>query len=372
MTQLGQTAPPAAAGAPSPGNQPGWRHTADDRTQIAYWDGTRFTAFRHWDGTEWVDSVAAGWWQAADHRWYPPELRAAEAAPLATPAAAPTTPVAATTTPVAAPAERVAPVSGPRIARTRVFAAVGVALGAVAVAGGAMAVLGGGSGGLSGKTPAQVLDVALAAARAQGAAHLSQAATGSAGGVNPSEMYDVGRTEGRQVLTGGSQGNATLLVLPGAAYLRGDAAFLRNALGFTASAATQYASKWISFGPNDPGYQQLVAGDTIGSALTESTPSGSLALTPTRTIAGQQVVGVSGGLPPAMARSGATGTVVLYVSTTAPYLPVEVVESGALSGQHGTATISFSSWGEPIVVSAPPGAVPFASLPASVGASPRG
>jgi hypothetical protein len=163
-----------------------------------------------------------------------------------------------------------------------------------------------------------------------------------------------------------------LLVVPGAAYLRGDAAFLQNGLGFSVSGAASYAGKWISFGPADPGYQQLVSGDTLGSALSESTPSGTLTLTPTRTVGGRQVVGVSGGLPPDMARGGATGSVVLYVSTTAPYLPVEVVERGSLGGQSGTATITFSGWGEPVVVQAPAGAVAFASLPASALASSPG
>jgi hypothetical protein len=37
------------------GLAPGWQPVAGDPTRIAYWDGTRFTAWKRWDGTDWVD-----------------------------------------------------------------------------------------------------------------------------------------------------------------------------------------------------------------------------------------------------------------------------------------------------------------------------
>jgi hypothetical protein len=35
--------------------EPGWQPIDGDPTRIAYWDGTRFTAWKRWDGANWVD-----------------------------------------------------------------------------------------------------------------------------------------------------------------------------------------------------------------------------------------------------------------------------------------------------------------------------
>lgn len=43
--------PPAATG----GLAPGWQPVDGDPTRIAYWDGNRFTAWKRWDGANWVD-----------------------------------------------------------------------------------------------------------------------------------------------------------------------------------------------------------------------------------------------------------------------------------------------------------------------------
>ncbi len=44
-------APPVAPVVP----EPGWQPVGGDPSRIAYWDGTRFTAWRRWDGSAWVD-----------------------------------------------------------------------------------------------------------------------------------------------------------------------------------------------------------------------------------------------------------------------------------------------------------------------------
>jgi hypothetical protein len=220
-------------------------------------------------------------------------------------------------------------------------------------------VLGGTGDGLSGKTAKQVIAGTVAAAESRGSVHLANTNTsGPPGG----GTYDVSGAEGQQTVTDGAQGNANLLVVPGHAYLQGNASFLKNSFGFPASIASQYAGKWISFVPSDPGYQQVVDGDTLSSALTESTPTGALTITPARTLDGQTVEGISGGLPRNITQGGAKGSQVLYVSKTAPYLPVEVVTAGSLGGQSGTTVVRFSRWGESVSVVAPTDATPMSSI----------
>jgi hypothetical protein len=202
----------------------------------------------------------------------------------------------------------------------------------------------------------------MAAAKRQGSVHLNESDIPPGGGT-----YDVASDRGKQTISEGSQGDAVLLVLPDIAYMKGDAAFLENSLGLSISNASQYAQKWISFVPSDTAYnyQQIVSGDTLGSALSESVPSGRLRLTSERTVDGQNVVGLSGGLADTLSQGGAKGSEVLYVSDVAPYLPVELVESGTYEGHSGSSTLTFSSWGEPISVTAPSGATPESAISTS-------
>jgi hypothetical protein len=38
-----------------PAAAPGWQSVDGDPARIAYWDGARFTAWKRWDGANWVD-----------------------------------------------------------------------------------------------------------------------------------------------------------------------------------------------------------------------------------------------------------------------------------------------------------------------------
>ena len=50
--------------------EPAWLPDPADPAVIRYWDGTRYTAERRWDGVAWVDHVP-GWAQAPDGTWHP-------------------------------------------------------------------------------------------------------------------------------------------------------------------------------------------------------------------------------------------------------------------------------------------------------------
>lgn len=239
---------------------------------------------------------------------------------------------------------------------------LGSVIALVALAAGAGTFVLGRSSGLSGKTAGQVLNLTMAAARAEGSLRLVVVDTGASAGTS---TYDVARSDGIQKTSTPDSGSSTLFVISGEAFLQADQAFLENGLGFPGALATAAAGQWISFQPSDPGYAQLVAGDTLSSALTESTPTGVLNLTPVRTMDGRQVVGISGGLTPDDAQGGATGTMTLYVSDSAPYLPVEAVVTGTLSGQSGRSTLTFSHWGEAVSVSAPSSSTPYSLLAAA-------
>lgn len=216
---------------------------------------------------------------------------------------------------------------------------------------------------LDGKSATEVVSLAMAAATAKGSVHLVSTDTGTGG--PGGSTYDVGRNEGKQAVSGGTIGTASLVVVSGIAYVHADATFLQNAFGFPANMASTYAGTWISFRSTDTGYQQVADGDTLASALSDSTPSGSLTLKGTSVIDGKNVIAVSGGLPSNLSRTGATGSLALYVSTIAPFLPVKLVEQGAVSGHSGTTTVMFSNWGEDVRALAPTNATPISTLTTS-------
>lgn len=215
------------------------------------------------------------------------------------------------------------------------------------------------AGGLAGKTPSQVLSITLAAADAEGSVHV--VSVSGTGRQASGSIYDITGDRGKQVIYGAG-GSGNILVLPGIAYQRGDATFLETSEGFPSAAATALAGRWISFRPGDPGFNQVVAADTLASALSLATPTGKLTLGKDTSAADQPVVGVTGKLPSGTAPQGASGTMTLYVSRVAPHLPVEVVQRVTQSGQTIVTTETFSQWGEKVTVTPPSSATPISSL----------
>jgi hypothetical protein len=234
---------------------------------------------------------------------------------------------------------------------------LGAALGAVVCA--ATLAGCGSSSGLSSTSALQVLGVTTAAANLKGSARLESNET--IGGTSETSVYDISGSEGRQTITG-LAGTSLLYVVAQVAYQKSDARFLESSEGFSASAATAAAGRWISFRPGDTDYQAITSGDTLTSALSEATPTGALKLLKPSTVDGQVVVGVSGGLP--ADEAGVTGSQVLYVAQNAPYLPVELVVHETQGKQSATGTIIFSRWAVPVSVTAPQGSIPISSLSA--------
>lgn len=234
----------------------------------------------------------------------------------------------------------------------------------VLVTGAALGACSSGSqeGTLAGKTPAQIVSAALAAARAEGTVHFTLNAAGSS--TQESVVGNAGLVEGEQELTVGSDQVEAELV-GGAAYVDATAGFLQKDLGLPARVAAAYAAKWLSLAPADPLYTQISQTVTLASVLKEVTPVGTLRASPPSTVAGRTVVALIGGLP-GPARAGTTGTSRLYVSTLSPNVPVGFSgEASDSTGMRVTDVGSFSDWGGALQLTPPSGAVPYDSLPKS-------
>jgi hypothetical protein len=207
-------------------------------------------------------------------------------------------------------------------------------------------------------SPVELLSAALGAAHAQHSVHY--VSTVAMSGVVLTTVGDAGREKGVQRMSyrdsTGQTGYATTLLVPGGAYVRGNAVMLRLYLGFSTAAASSYAGRWIAIPPTAHKFPIVAADVRLASALSELKMQQPLTLLATTTLSGRRVVGIKSTHPV----HGQPGSTVLYFRATTPALPVvQVIE--VASGQHSRVT--FSHWNEPVRVTAPSGAVAIATIP---------
>jgi hypothetical protein len=217
------------------------------------------------------------------------------------------------------------------------------------------------SGGLSGKTPKQVLTSAFAAATKSGSVHFRL--LGKASGKTETIVGDSSKTDGREVITAGSV-TIQAEVIGNGAYVEGNAGGLQDQMGLSAANAATYAGKWISIASTDAPFASVSKAVSLAGTLGELQPSGKLTLTAATTRAAHAVIGVHGGLPGG-ATKGTTGSAVLYVSTTKPTVPIVFQVQESANGTKESDIGTFTNWGKPLDLAAPTTSVPYASLAAS-------
>jgi hypothetical protein len=211
----------------------------------------------------------------------------------------------------------------------------------------------------TGQPASAMLASALSALRAGPSVHLHGVTKSSSHVVVLSQ--DSGADAGRQVFTIDRTEHATVLVVGGVGYIKGDAAALTGFFGFPAVLATRLVGRWISFHPGDSAgrtnYQAVTSGVTLASVADELRLTGPLTLTAPTVAAGRPVVGVHGDAPVGHGNPPGS-TVKLYVASRGHPLPVTFQVMAAV----GQATYTFSRWGETLHLTAPPNPVPAASL----------
>jgi hypothetical protein len=219
----------------------------------------------------------------------------------------------------------------------------------------------------------QLLRTSVAAARSAGSFHYvaTSKVTGSQG-YSQKTVGDAGADSGRQDITVGTQ-KFTVLVVGTACYLEGNASALEANLGLSSTAASAHAGQWISLARTDAPYASVYAAVTAPSALTDNitiTPTSQL---PTTRLDGRRVQTITGTIA-SIKIGGQTiapkGTATLAVRTATPHLPVRYAERGTQGRQKSVSSVTFSRWGEAVTITAPSGAVPYASLGAGTGTVP--
>jgi hypothetical protein len=213
-------------------------------------------------------------------------------------------------------------------------------------------------GALGGKSAAEVISAATAAADAAGTTHYVLRATQG----NQSETItgDAGRNSGQQAITDGTL-HIQVVLVGGVAYVQGNAQSLNTMISLPKASSQQYAGRWIAVHNSDSLYASISESVILQSALAQLIPSGTLKLTGLKTVQGRQVIGVRGGLPGGV-QSGLTGSTTLYVATSRPTVPLAYSEQVSNGKQHGQDAGTFSNWGAPLHLSAPSGSVSFSTV----------
>ncbi|MGO8826084.1 MAG: hypothetical protein ACLQU9_12710 [Acidimicrobiales bacterium] len=167
------------------------------------------------------------------------------------------------------------------------------------------------------------------------------------------ETGDAGPASGTQtVLTGkGSlDDSATIDVIGGITYVKGNVGGLENLAGLSATEANAAAGQWIEFSTDDAAFSQVVAGVRSQDLAKELALKGPFSLGRPRTLDGAPVDAIEG--------TQAFGTktplhVVLYVRAQGAHVPVEEDSVDAKGKPTSAEHITYSKWGEIVRPEAP-------------------
>ncbi|MGO9344412.1 MAG: hypothetical protein ACLP6E_18145 [Acidimicrobiales bacterium] len=212
------------------------------------------------------------------------------------------------------------------------------------------------AGALGGKSAEQVLTLAQQAATKKGSFHfIDETGSGSSAQVLSGDISDVTAQEE----TKGPDGLLEVRLVDGTIYVNATASTLVYSLKLSSSIAAAHAGDWISLERTDAPYQTVAKALGPTAELGAYIPVGDLKIGSATTLRGQDVLPVSGTAP---AFVGANLIATLYVSTTAPFVPVGGTLSGTGAHKNEAEVVAFTAWGERIHAIVPPDAVAYSSL----------
>ena len=219
-------------------------------------------------------------------------------------------------------------------------------------------------GALEGKTPTAITSTSVTAYhRQQSVSFVTKTIVGKTTTTETGATTRSGEAAAETVTTNGQPAIDAVLV-DHVAYVRAVASFLQHALNLPADSATTYAGKWISVQQGDATYQGLVSSLSPTQAIEQFVPEEpNLRVAGVATVGGRSAVAVAGS-PQAQVASGDTAKSTLFVSTTAPYLPISstVVVKGA-TGKPAERLVSvYGKYNQKVDPIAPKGATPISTL----------
>jgi hypothetical protein len=182
--------------------------------------------------------------------------------------------------------------------------------------------------------------------------HYESLATGSKQTIRVSG--DAGPASGTQtVAVGKSKGaftdDASIIVIGGITYLKGNAAALGDLAGLSPGQAAAVAGQWVEFATDNATLASVSAGVRSTDVAKELALTGPYTLGRARTLNGIAVDAVDG----SQKISGKHLHVVLYVRAAGTHVPVEEDAVNAAGKPDGVLHVVYSKWGEVVRPLAP-------------------
>jgi hypothetical protein len=203
------------------------------------------------------------------------------------------------------------------------------------------------------ESPRQILSSAMASGFRKGSVRVTvHFYTGNTTG---EVVQDSARQSAKQTVAIGKE-RISIVLSGGTAYFAGNSQGLIKYFGFSAPTAATLSGRWISISPSDTGFGSVTAGLTLTSALAEVRPTGSITGGKRKTVDRQPTMSVSG------TGSANEPRTTLFVAAKGRPLPVEAVSSSASGETQSGEIVTFSHWGERVLVPTPSNAVPISTL----------
>jgi hypothetical protein len=208
---------------------------------------------------------------------------------------------------------------------------------------------------LAGQSAEQIMAEAVRAVRAAGSARVVSRVAG--GSKTVTFIDDISATTGRELIRTNGGGRATLLLIAGVGYLRGNAAAWEHYYGARARAAARLSGHWISLHRGDRDFRRLTSQLSFSSVIHDISLEAPLARRGSRLVGNQPAVAVQG-TPSAASGAPAGSKATLYVASTGRPLPLAL--EGDTPGTRFRET--FSKWGEALHLAPPLNSLSASSL----------
>jgi hypothetical protein len=197
-----------------------------------------------------------------------------------------------------------------------------------------------GASGTSTKTPAEILQLSVSSMHNQGSFHYNSTSS-IAGVVALTLSTDSALKYGDQVqsLDGGTE---TTRLIGKKLYMYANARAYEEDFGVK---KPTLANEWVQVPSTNKNYGNIADAILVPSVMQQLVDVGSLKEAGEATVDGKKAL--------ALRNTGSSGTETVYVSTSAPYLPIAVVADATEDGRKIINDLVFSKWGEKFTVKKP-------------------
>ncbi len=196
-------------------------------------------------------------------------------------------------------------------------------------------------------TATSVLAAAKSAITQQSSVHLVLTVKPSSTSNTETVVGDLGKKNGIESVSLG-KATITLKVNPAFGYVYGNSSGLTTLFGLTSAQAKKLGKDWMTFKAGSTRYSNFEAGLSI-SSITGVLPTAKGTKLSTDVVKGIKLYELKWTTAATSSTPELSDT--LTMSAVGATLPVEAIMSASGGGLE---TITFSKWGEPVVVSAPP------------------